>query len=501
MVNFRKLFFAALISLLFFHEAKSQVPLGFANSNYSVVEASMLNPAAGVDPLPFLDMTFLGAHGFLHSNYAYLPKSEFNPILLKRGTEFQYSQSTNKKHLQANANVMGVSFNYPIGKLTIGMNTGIRNLISVRNLPANLAEQVANDWQTEDIIGKKYEGSNFRVNVISYEEIGVNIGAIAYQKEYEMVNVAVRPKILTGAGGYYLHAQSFNYAIIDTQNVEFSNINATYGGTETGFGRGLGVGVDLGVQYKFMTKSVGNYTPHSFQNQCEKIPYKLKIGFSILDLGLINFNKSSYFRRINNGSVLWTDFKGLSTDNAKTFIDQMDERFSDDLTEETTGYIAYLPTSVSAQFDYNMENGWYLNGMAFYSFRRKVNFGGELLSYVAFTPRYEKKYFGFYAPVSINRFLIPNAGVAFRLGPLQFGTDNIIPYFIGDAYRLDVYASLKIRFHDSKRCIVAKGEPDWRVRDCSGPKRDPRSSKYKKKKNKKRYKRNLKRQRKYGIKK
>lgn len=192
-----------------------------------------------------------------------------------------------------------------------------------------------------------------------------------------------------------------------------------------------------------------------------------------------------------------SDFEVSSPD----FAEELDQRFSDDITARAQRYNVWLPTALSVQYDYNFENKLFLNATALYGLRRNRVLGAELPDFLAVTPRYETKYFEVATPVSVNRFLRPGVGLGVRLWFIQIGTDNLIPYLIGDAYRLDGYFNVKIPLTNSHRCDVKINRPNWRMKDCSDPESRKGKERYKRSKTRnKEHKRNKKRQKRYGMK-
>lgn len=471
---------------------------GLAHGNYNVTEGIRINPARAVDPVPFFDFHVLGGNAFIDNNYIFLPDKEFNLFAAKFPNEAKDNFTLTKKHGQLEVNVLGPAFNYPFRKHTIGISTAIRNYTSIRDIPFHLAKNYFDEWENIDFHNQSFEGDEFRINSLTWEELGVHFGTIVYQEGFEMINVAGNLKYILGAGGFSFKAQNFDYTLIDQNNIAFTDVDAEYTATVPGTNQGRGWGLDLGFEYKKMLEPVNGYIPHDIISDCKRIDYKYRFGVSLLDLGYINFTKSSFYRKIEDGQVQWDDFSDFNADNTRDFINDFDERFAPYITNEKTSYTAYLPAALSVQYDYNFENNYFINATALVGVRRKNKFGAERLDHLAITPRYEKPHFEIAAPVTINRFLHPGVGFAMRFWYLSFGTNNIVPYLIGDVYGMDAYFHIKWKFLKSKRCDVELLRPAWRVNDCTAPRIDARTKKKFKKDNKSRRKRDKRRRKRYS---
>lgn len=473
----------------------AQGEMGLSHGNYNVTEAIRLNPAAAVDPRPYFDFHVVGGYGLLENNFIYFDRKNSNSFVGQLSTTPKSNSSHTKKSMQLEANAYGPAFNYPFGRFSVGISTAIRNYLSVRDIPFHLAKNYFENWKSMNLHGQSFESSPFRVNALSWEELGVHFGGIVHMRGFDMVNVAFNLKYLIGSGAFSFHAKDFSYSVQNQSDITFSNISAEYAAAVPGLNRGKGWGIDLGVQYKKMLEVIGPYEPHSLLSNCKQIDYKYKIGFSILDLGFINFTNSSFHREVQNGN---SNLNGFNPSGVRGFIDDFDQQFEGSIAKSTGSFKAYLPATMSVQYDYNLENNFFLNGTAIFSFSKPKKFGAERLSMLAFTPRYEKPRFEVATPVSINQFLRPGIGLAVRFWFISFGTDNIIPYFIGDAYRLDAYFHLKWKFLQSNRCKIDILRPAWRVNDCTAPRKDSRTKKRFRKDNKSRLKRDKKRRKRYG---
>lgn len=466
-------------------QTQAQQQLGLMHGNYNVTEALRLNPAAAVAPKPYLDIHLVGVHAIFDNNLLYLPKSSFAPLFGRRSFDPQLNYTGNAKNGQLMGAVHGPSFNLSIQKWVVGAGVSVRNISSTRNIPVAMARILENDREDiDDTLNlNTFNEDDFRIGGFTWGELAFHVGRIVYQENQDMITVGVRPKLLVGIAGGQFAVNSFDYTPLSTVSVRFDNVKAEFVGTEAGFA-GLGAGVDLGVEYRFLERSAGNYTPHSRKTGCEYIPYKFKIGLSILDIGRVRMQNNSHTRKMSAGSAVWDTEKELTYLNVGEVLTRMDEEFGTTIDEQGTDYTMRLPTAISVNGDYRYRDNLWVGFAALYGLPAKNRRGAEELAFLSVVPRYETRFVEFAVPVSVNRMFRPRLGTAFRFGPVQFGTDNIITWLFGDAYRLDGYFSLTLDLAESNRCKdnSASKVPFWRFRDCNAPGNDYKKPKKKKRK-------------------
>jgi len=460
----------------------AQQQLGLMHGNYNVTEALRLNPAAAVAPLPYLDIHTVGVHSFIDNNFLYLPKDKFHPFLGRRDFSFEYNFDDNDKFVQTMSAIHGPAFNLSYYRWAFGAGISLRTFGGARKLPIQMAEILEGDNITIDTANlPTLNEDDFRIGGFLWGELAMHVGRIVYQEDHDMITVGIRPKILVGLAGGQFAVRSFDYTPLTTESVQFDNVDGEFVGTEMGYA-GLGFGVDLGVEYRFLNRARKNYVPHARESGCDYVPYRFKIGFSILDLGRIRMKNNSHVRRMSAGSATWSLEDDLEYTDVGDVVNRIDEEFGNTIDEVDNQYTMWLPTALSINGDYHYKDNWWVGFAALYGLPRKNLRGAEEMAFVSITPRYETRHLEFAAPVSVNRFLVPRVGLATRLGPIQFGTDNIVSYVVGDAYRLDFYFSCTIDIVQSNRCDQElKDPPDWRVKDCTAPK-----NRYEKPKKKKR---------------
>ncbi len=450
--------------------ALGQMQMGIAHDNINVTGQIRLNPAHAVDPKPWLDINALGFYIFGASNAAYLDAQGFSPLKGDVPNSLSQNLNINQVNGQIEAMVVGPSLNVSLGKFSVGISSAFRNYAVGRKIPKEFARGLLYGLRIPEYYGDTLSGDNYRAKFLSFLEVGVNGGMIIHQKGNNVLSLGVNLKYNLGIGGLSFLADNFTYSMQDSINANVLNFTGKYGGSNIGFHPGTGASMDIGFIYQKKVAPSRYYKPHSPESNCKYTDYKYKIGFSILDLGFINF-KGSYYREAQNASGAWPNYADTRGNNVGDIIEEIDKIFNQGITESRSKYKATLPLSFVFQYDYNFGRGLLVNGTVIYGAGLKNSFGAERASMIAITPRFEGKIFGVSTPISFNSMGRGGLGLGVRFWYLSIGTDNLAAYLINmDVYRLDVYAHIKIPIFVNPNCKKrGLGEIDWRFSDCSAP--------------------------------
>ena len=126
-------------------------------------------------------------------------------------------------------------------------------------------------------------------------------------------------------------------------------------------------------------------------------------------------------------------------------IGDVDEKLDNSfvkISNKNNKYKAYLPTALSVQYDYNFENGFYINTTLVQNLSFFNQLGVIRQNLLAVTPRLELSRFEVSLPISLRRYLYPSVGLAFRFwNNIIIGTDRLFP-LIQKRFPLIPYRSL-----------------------------------------------------------
>ena len=112
---------------------------------------------------------------------------------------------------------------------------------------------------------------------------------------------------------------------------------------------------------------------------------------------------------------------------------------------------ANLPTALHTNFDWNINNKFYLNLSGDFGLvdAKKTN-GTAIANSVTFTPRFEDGKFSFYVPVTWMEYGGTQVGTGFRAGPLFLGSGSLISnLFSNNSKGCNLYVGLKFPIYQN----------------------------------------------------
>jgi len=435
--------------------AYSQENMGIAHSNYSPTSSVLINPSSIVDSKVLWEFNIIGASTFIDNNYMYIPNNSARSIILDpESIPDPLDKITNPdKYGYADIALHGPSLSFNVGKHAFGLNTQIRSVTDVRNVPVHLAKFAFEGFDYVPQRSVVYNGSNIKLNSMTWGEIGLNYGLIIKERSKNMYMAGISLKRLFGIAHSGFNIKEITYQVPDTFDIDFINIDAKYGFTAPAFNSGSGWAIDLGFTYKKTLSEVDHYTPYAKKNDCRKSDYKYKIGVSILDLGRITSKTEAYYGEVKNQTGTWEDYQDTETGSANTRDDKILNSFVQ-VNNQKREYKSYLPTALSVQYDYNFENGFYLNATIVQNLSFYNQLGIIRQDLLAVTPRFELPRFEVSLPVSLRKYKHPSVGLAFRLwNNIIIGSDRLFPTLINqDLYGLDIYFGIKFAKLYTNKC-------------------------------------------------
>jgi len=434
----------------------AQENLGIVNSNYAGTNGLFLNPAHNVDSKIFLDVNLAGLSAFVNNNYIYMPATKFyfwqdvfQPQRTPKPTD---NFNLTMKRVNMNASVMGPSASLTLGSMSFGVFTRMRAGLDAYVAP-HLAKFIWAGFKYQPQLHINYNEHNNYVNQMSWFEYGASYGMIIRKENTSLWTAGVNVKRLVGISDIAIDVHNMNYVVVDSSNIRVFNFDGDYGVAWPAWGAGRGWGADFGIDFRKMPGSVNHYNPNSHKGGCRHLDYKYKLGFSLLDVGRIKFDRQTFYQQFYHSSAYWADYDTTKVRNFKE-VDNVinNELNSHNLYIRSSSFTAWLPLAASAQFDYNFGNNIYLNSTAIYGFRIGNNLRRGGL--VSFTPRYELKRFEIAVPISLFDFRYPQYGLALRIyDNFVIGTDRIAMYlFRSDVYGMDIYFNLKFGIFKNPSC-------------------------------------------------
>jgi len=478
-MRLREYVFPIMILLAMPSLADGQAMYGLDLGNYAGVNSIQLNPSALQNSKTWLDIQFLGTDVFIQNNYLYQQKSDYsfshffqNGYLWPThsegyGTEVRILYHYNNmkpKNAYIDLRIDGPGAMLVWGKSSFAITTAFRNVISAYKLPYDLANfaYLGLNYRPQQKINYQ-DNRPFNIAQMAWAEIGLTYSYEVYGFGFNRVNAGLTVKRLFGYTGAYANISNINYTVIDDSTVNVKNLKAEGGfslpvdyktNTVTGATafRGGGFGADLGVTY---TRLIKPHQEQYFNRLCAQRyeDYLYRVGVALIDVGGITFKTNAQKLVIDNRSSYWDQLTRLKIRSIDKLLDTISYKFYGDNNSAKVAdkFTLWLPSALSAQFDYHLTRFTYVNASLIYpvSFAKAtVHRPAEL----SITPRYETRWLEVSLPVSLYDWYLPRVGLAIRVYGFTIGCDKLGGFFnFNDFTGMDVYFSIKY-FLDKGLC-------------------------------------------------
>jgi len=421
-----------LVGILLCLTASSQSFIGYGYDNYSGVNGLILNPGSLADSKYKINVNLFAASAFAGNNAYELDRSRLFKFQFKGLNEnagYDKLANTDYKYAYFNTDILGPSATINLTKRdAIGLVTRMRTIGNEYNLGNPLFQLLgtANPaFYNTNIINRSLQS---KVN--AFGEFGISYGRVLMKTDRKELKIGITGKYIAGiaygsfsTGPLQLEIDPTNTIIAMTGSVTAqysSNLDNLGGGGNISNAlnsmNGHGWGGDIGFVYE--VKKAGHPDEE-----------KLRLGFSITDIGQINYRNSA------NGALYTLNVDGHNTSELQK---QGGESMNDYFTRlKTQGLInmvsppntatVKLPTAVRVNFDYNVFKRLFINADVMMNMLAASNpVSPNYITTFTVTPRLEKKWVSIYSPVSYNVQGQINWGAGVRIGPVFAGSGSII---------------------------------------------------------------------------
>ena len=455
-----------ILSVLFIISSlyiKAQSYSGFLTDNYSGVNSVIVNPANIADSRFKFDINLVGISGFLGNDY--YKANVFDAISDDFDFDLDGTKTpTTSNSFSTNVDILGPSFMFNLDKKSsLAIFTRARFIASGNDINGESIDNLDDELNTSE--DYNIDEGNIYFSTNAWAEIGVSYARVIMNKEQHFLKGGISLKYLMGYGNAYGFGNdiTINY---DADGTDLGGGNTT--GSLTSFGTinygksenisdnfddyefekvGGGFAGDIGAVYEWRP----NYKDYIVTNSNEesytyrdKNKYKLKLGFSITDLGVLSYD---------NTTETSYDINATIDENTFDSIDGFEDRLNSLYTVlNTTGDSrAVLPTALHLNADWSFNKNLYLNLNTDLSLtsKKKAN-TSSYSNVVALTPRFESKWFSFYLPLNIVQSVGFQAGAGMRLGPLYLGSGSVLSVLSSETKGADFYVGLKVPGYYSK---------------------------------------------------
>ena len=534
MTFLKNLFFAGIILSTTLVSAQNY--LGIPTSNYSGVMGTDLNPASFVDGRFKVDinlaslsfnawqnaMTFdtrdmpkwwvksfsENINGSNPYNDWIQPESTFMDRYITRTYD---ANSENTLGLYNNIQLDVLNFMFHVNrKIAVGAAVKLRSITNLDDVDPKLALLSEEDYDIPSLWNTRFNEELLDLNHMTWAEYGLIYSQVLKDDGEHFLKFGGKAKWLSGYSAAYIHTSNFEYNLFneDTtqylagdfeyghssgilENIEGNNNNSTESISK------FGIGLDLGFIYEWRPDwKEYKYDMDGETNlwRRDKEKYKIRAGFSVLDIGGMKFQKGGVSQNFSvNTEDLFAFRDAFDGDESLVDVDEtIDSLIQNDAGWSTNGtddrtFFMQLPTAVSLQFDYHIWKYFYVNATGIISVQNRKNpHRVRTANQFSVTPSFDHSWFGVHLPMSYNNYSKFKAGIGARLGPLTVGVNDFrVLFATGKKIRgAGAYAGLRLPIlyvhpsdidgdlvsDDLDDCLVVPGV--WEFKGCPDTDKD-----------------------------
>lgn len=480
-----------LVFLICAKTTNSQMIIGL-QSNYAGSRSLMLNPAliassdiyfdiaiANVSVTAFNDFAYMNSHDAMRAIFS---RQHITPSYTLNGKGVPYYIYDYPKHNNRNLyesldlNLLSLMYNIN-GLQAIGFSINTRVYSNANNIPWEIPEMMTFGLDDSDYY-QRYVSENFKIASLAWNEFAFSYSNVVYERYFSRIDIGASFKYLMAYSGAYADVKHLDYEIVTKDSIFINNVDTDvfYSmpfnyhdkfSDDTFFDRSIqrggGFSIDIGFTY-----TQKNTIKQSRKNLAScllpEIDYKWRLGFSIMDLGFVQFNKNVVNNNFYIDKTVIFDkdaFEKIeSFEELNKFVTALCDDGDSTFSVDRDKFVLGLPTTLRLHFDYNMVSDLYVSAAVVQAVRMFDN-SVKASSQIVVEPRYESHYFEFSLPFSLRDYKHINIGATMRLGFLTVGTYNVANYLgIGKTNGLDLYISLKINLNRGV-CLGTRYDACW----------------------------------------
>lgn len=466
-----------VIILLFFGSRflNAQNHLGSLSDNYGGLNNLQINPASiCYQPYKF-DFNIIGIEAYINNNNYYtkasntinlLFGSNLNKLVLNN-SKFE-KNSMNKGDLILNADIKangyafgGLTINGPSFLISINkkqafsFSVNYRSAFNITQLSALTSTMLFEGPSYNEVRNRKYDFTNSKFSFANWIETGLSYAQVIINNNKYVHRFGGGLKVLWGLNAGYIYDNGFDGTNTNGRDLILNNggFNYAYSGpfnskksvaSDLNELRGIGSSIDLG--YIIQKKSNNNLIacPDIFKINEETSNYKWKAGVSILDLGALNFYNSAFSTSVSNASLNWQNYDTIFTQNLYSIDSTLKSYIGSNLVKSSSNFWMILPSAVSLQFDYKLNNILFLNATLLQRITPAKVGSLSRMNTLSLSPRFETKAFSIAFPFSVIEYKDINFGAAIRYKYLTLGSDRIMETLgLQTIYGANLYLSFK----------------------------------------------------------
>jgi hypothetical protein len=438
-------------------EARAQEMFGISNSNFAGNMGMGLNPSLFVGSPYLKEFNIISGDLFIDNDYVYLKRRSSFIINSLQGESIPEERvldyyDSRTKNAYGNVFLRGPSYIKNNDNFSWGVHTALRWGMSATDVPFHVAKFIKDGFDYSPQHDIRYVSTPFRSATMLWGELGGTYGRkLMEERNKKYLAGAITIKLIAGFDGATAILNDFDYMVPSSDTLIVYNATGEYthavaDGDKTlekpfAF-RGYGAGVDIGFTY-YRGKVHGAGDCNETAENLKK--YKYRLGFSIIDLGLVMFNKQTKVFSFDNASTVWPGIDTTKFNSISAMDTNISYHFFGLPYESQTGnkVSIYLPTALSMQFDYCVMPRFYAN-LSIVQAVPLSKYAIVRASQISVTPRYETRNFEVALPFTFYEYTTPHLGLAFRYRFFVLGTDRLGSFTgLWNTTGYDVYFGIK----------------------------------------------------------
>jgi outer membrane protein OmpA-like peptidoglycan-associated protein len=475
-----------LILTLLSTKVVAQDYFAYGSSNFAGVQSVLSNPANAADNRLKFDLLLGGADFNFNNSWfgvkrdalklsganSALPDSWQNTtpnVPNNIFKNFHFISSKKSRSLNIENRILLPSFLIQLNsKNAIAFNWSVRQFTNMDGMSPQLSYLAEKEMDLNVTQNNRVQNKNFAFVQMSWAEYGMTYARVLSQKPKHFFKGGVSGKILQGLESAYLIVNNLDFLFSTKDASSYFNSNFDYAtsanlqsnsfddkkpvGSFYHYVTKPALGLDLGVVYEWRP----NYQDYKVKSDEKHFglrkdvnKYKIKFGASINDIGRIKFQKVGNYYDLN---------VALNKDNLTTYTDVSSTKMFDSLLKANFSkqnvdkeFRILLPTAINTQMDVALNKFFYLNLSTHLSnlFRNNLYKVHNNTAF-CFAPRFESYWFDLSIPFTYNtlsakRYKEIMTGLNVKIGPVSFGSNDLLPLFNGsDVRAVNFYALLKL---------------------------------------------------------
>ncbi len=455
----KKLLYIPLFLLWFIPKANAQSFLPFASSNYAGITGVHAQPASIADSRYKFDLALFSTDFSFHNTfYGIDPYVLSHPKAMK---DFDFKGPYITRNMDG-ADKTGIismrqdifSFMITLSKKdAIAFTPSIRSIVNIDNMTESLALLADGLNKETNLWGLTLKNENLSIQANAWVEYGFTYARTLMDNKKHFLKAGTTIKINQGLGSAYLFMKNLNYEVNDSL-ISVYNSFTNYGisnNINKDFTYRLEPNPSLSFDFGFVYEYRPDWIKYKYDMdgkinlwRRDQDKYLFRIGFTASDLGSIRYSRNpdsrdfaADIKNLDPGDLIIENFDDFNKFIADSF----------NLSSPSDKYNLSLPVSLSMQADVRVANGFYVNFTPYIALNRgnvKINKVHYISSY-SLVPRYDKKWFGVSVPFQYNAFKQWNVGLGLRVGPLWFGSNDIISILASSKSRYGTSFSMVLK--------------------------------------------------------